>query len=415
MFQCGVCRSEYDRSDHLLRHIRSHTKQRPFVCSICIKGFGRQDLLKRHLGTHSKDDSTSSSREAFIRAHSVRQSQRVHQACRSCAAKKLKCSEQKPCGRCTKQNIPCEYEVDPELSPEVVTSQSADETHSPERTTNPINHNRQNDVLGMEAEFSFERDPLEAAYDASFGTSMPGNNLSSQDDIMHDILYGALNIPDIGDFIQQDSESTLGDLDFSFLDHINSPDSQPQPPFVSSSPTSTTISQPYTVGLGSEAFRKSNVHNNWEPNTEDHHKQEYPNLIMPQNVRPEDLNSLSESSIVSPKGISSLMRDRILAMILRSSCTVAADRIVKSFPSLDVLNSLIKIAFAHMREHLVIQFIHLPTVDLDDQRPEFIGSLIAYGSVHSPSQTVRKFGYALQEIVRATILRLVSIVYLYIA
>jgi hypothetical protein len=234
--------------------------------------------------------------------------------------------------------------------------------------------------------------------------------ISSQSNFMQDILYDTLNIPDIGDFIQPDSESTLGDLDFSFLNHMNSPESRPPLPLVSLSPSSTVISPPSTVGFGSEAFRKSDVHNGWKPGTEDNHRQEYPNLILPQKLRPDDLRSLSESSSISHKSMSSLMRDRILAMILRSSCSVASERIIESFPSLEVLNDLIQLAFVHMGEHQVIQVIHIPSVNLDDQRPEFLGSLIAYGSVYSPSQAVRKFGYALQEIVRAAILRLVSFV-----
>ncbi|KAF2489321.1 hypothetical protein BU16DRAFT_496007 [Lophium mytilinum] len=392
MFQCGVCKSGYDRSDHLIRHIRSHTRQRPFVCTVCTKGFARQDLLKRHVGTHGSDGSTGSTRESFNLAHSGQQSQRVHQACRACAAKKLKCSEQKPCERCAEKNIHCEFEPLPELPNQGGTSQSIAESHSPERLANSIDQNQQT-----------------VSDTSSFETNLQGNNgISSQDNFMQDILYDTLNIPDIGDFIQQDCESTLGDLDFSFLDDMNSPRSPPPPPLVSQSPISTTVSQPSTVGFGAEAFRKSDVHNEWEPGTEDHHRQEYPNLIMPQKLRPEDIRRSFEVSSMSHRRMPSLMRDRVLAMILRSSCGSATERILKSFPSLEVLNDLIQLAFVHMKEHQVIQFIHLPSVDLDDQRAEFLGSLIAYGSVSSPSQTVRKFGYALQEIVRASILRLVE-------
>jgi hypothetical protein len=411
MFQCGVCKSEYDRSDHLLRHIRSHTNQRPFICSICTKGFARQDLLKRHIGTHDKDGSTASSRESFIRVHSRGQNQRVHQACRCCAAKKLKCSEQKPCSRCTEKNIRCEFEPDSEIPQKDDNLQSVAGIYSPQQPSNPIDQYREPAGLEMDSEFSFQRNLEEPTSSTSFETStLETNAISCQDDFMHDILYGTLNIPDIGDFIQQDSESTLGDLDFSFLNHTSSPKSPPPSAEFSLPHIPPATSQPYTVGFGSEAFRKSDVHNGWEPSTEDHHRQEYPNLILPHSVRPEDLKGLSESPLMSHKSMSSLMRDRVLAMILRSSCSVASDRIIKSFPSLEVLNDLIRLAFEHMREHQVIQVIHLPSIILDDQRPEFLGSLIAYGSVYSPSQTVRKFGYALQEIVRAAILRLVSFV-----
>lgn len=38
---CPVCAREFTRAEHLGRHIRSHTKEKPFVCSDCGKQYTR--------------------------------------------------------------------------------------------------------------------------------------------------------------------------------------------------------------------------------------------------------------------------------------------------------------------------------------------------------------------------------------
>ncbi|KAH9237592.1 hypothetical protein K456DRAFT_1830103, partial [Colletotrichum gloeosporioides 23] len=52
LFQCSQCSRRYHRSEHLVRHVRSHTKQRPYVCNLCWKAFGRLDILRRHQVAH---------------------------------------------------------------------------------------------------------------------------------------------------------------------------------------------------------------------------------------------------------------------------------------------------------------------------------------------------------------------------
>ena len=40
--RCDVCGNEFAKAEHLARHIRSHTKERPFSCSICGKTYPRK-------------------------------------------------------------------------------------------------------------------------------------------------------------------------------------------------------------------------------------------------------------------------------------------------------------------------------------------------------------------------------------
>jgi hypothetical protein len=45
---CGICGRSFARLEHLKRHERSHTKEKPFECPECTRCFARRDLLLRH-------------------------------------------------------------------------------------------------------------------------------------------------------------------------------------------------------------------------------------------------------------------------------------------------------------------------------------------------------------------------------
>lgn len=47
-FVCNICTKAFARIEHLKRHRRSHTNEKPFKCDLCKHEFTRRDLLLRH-------------------------------------------------------------------------------------------------------------------------------------------------------------------------------------------------------------------------------------------------------------------------------------------------------------------------------------------------------------------------------
>ncbi|KAI1432151.1 hypothetical protein GGR50DRAFT_626983 [Xylaria sp. CBS 124048] len=64
--QCPHCGRVFKRSEHLERHVRTHTKEKPYICH-CGSAFSRRDLLTRHVRiSHETNDGTSKSPDAPI-------------------------------------------------------------------------------------------------------------------------------------------------------------------------------------------------------------------------------------------------------------------------------------------------------------------------------------------------------------
>ncbi|KAH6652286.1 fungal-specific transcription factor domain-containing protein [Truncatella angustata] len=101
---CDTCDVSFQRSEHYHRHMRTHTKEKPFTCSECNQSFGRIDSLSRHhttihLGLDRQQRSDSQSEQ-----------RRVAQACKPCSISKVRCNGELPCRRCSQHGDTCYYE-----------------------------------------------------------------------------------------------------------------------------------------------------------------------------------------------------------------------------------------------------------------------------------------------------------------
>ncbi|KAF5672006.1 zinc finger rst2 [Fusarium heterosporum] len=103
-FSCETCNLPFQRREHYQRHIRTHTKEKPFACSECGQSFGRVDSLARHHTTlHLSTDQQDS------RDH-LNDRRRVSQACKPCSNSKVRCDGERPCRRYRQQDHNCYYE-----------------------------------------------------------------------------------------------------------------------------------------------------------------------------------------------------------------------------------------------------------------------------------------------------------------
>ncbi|PYH96515.1 hypothetical protein BO71DRAFT_471399 [Aspergillus ellipticus CBS 707.79] len=405
LFQCGFCKKHYNRADHLIRHVRSHTREKPYICHVCNKGFARPDLMKRHAAGH--DHPCDGKRK---RPPSYAKSGRVSQACKACATSKLKCDEEKPCRRCRDKKLICDWHdggVD-DMTPDSPMPASLD--NPPQFTTPDF---QMSTSYLPEPQGPVPEDPMSTSYDAispmlDHESGIFSVNGTFFPEFIPDSLIPSLSRPNeldpsnhTQDYLHNlfdhgvQFEFDLTEVDFGLIDYFNSQGTAHLAP--QHSDTQNDRSDVDSgIALGAEAYKRSSL-SVWKPAQEDHAFADHDDLSVPVVIdSPESTIRLDRQ--ILPERLASGSRDLIFGMVLQTSEKTTL-RIMKSFPSTELLDGLIQDYFAHQSRQLD-SFIHGPTFRPNEQSPDMLTAVAAAGAVRSAIPTIRKLGYALMEVSR---------------
>jgi len=93
---CSICGRGFGKQEHLVRHMRIHTRERPYPCPSCHKSFSRRDVLTRHIAAHNDHSDVTTHLPAS-------------RACFRCASDRVKCSRGPRCSRCLQRGYSCQY------------------------------------------------------------------------------------------------------------------------------------------------------------------------------------------------------------------------------------------------------------------------------------------------------------------
>ncbi|KAI0540028.1 hypothetical protein GGR58DRAFT_512041 [Xylaria digitata] len=446
LYQCADCKKRYSRPEHLARHIQTHTLGKRFLCQVCGKAFARADLLKRHTANHENDADGTKKRR---RIDASPGSGRVSHACRPCASARVKCEEIKPCQRCQKKGLACEYAVTEPGStaalhllhlsadarnnsptPGAISNTShpspaipQDPRQMPNGTTLSIIPETRDIVLNTDIKHEHGRLPTPDAMiepsHCAYGNAYATNNAADMahqpfSDFLRDVLYAqsldssrlveaqGLAVLDFCD----DTNYELNEVDFGMLDHWNL-DGLGERAVVTQAATPQTDDSSVDMAQMRRKLVKIWTESPWRwvPDKQNHRYFEHGNLPLPcrDSASQQFQERQRQNERVVEDKLDSSSRDKLLAVVLGTCGSDGARmRVAASFPSTEILDTLTHIFLA---AHLcsVSGWIHFGTLVLNSQWPEWLANAAAAGAIMTPVPTLRKFGFAIVEAVRLAI------------
>jgi len=108
--KCPVCQATFTRPQHVARHMRSHTGDRPYKCVYCGDQFARSDLLSRHCNKcHANEKPPPNTGSRRRGSASAARATTSKQACDQCVQSSLPCDGSNPCTKCVQRKYRCTY------------------------------------------------------------------------------------------------------------------------------------------------------------------------------------------------------------------------------------------------------------------------------------------------------------------
>ena len=429
--------------------------------------------MKRHALIHPENGRHDKSHASRPR--------RVSQACKACAAAKLRCKEKKPCQRCEKKSITCEYnDIDNRIAghwratPQLISGNSIvlQNITSTTSESDPTGYPRDEDVQvhdGNNTEFLSSNGRIRDDLGVKASQDVINVAQARIEDGMSLITRGAMIITDeidpslllpmdgstgdliggdenmFADFLREvmmptpleqfnsqplpaydtdaqntafidifsfglESDLELNDEDYNVMSfyHGRDPVDNACAKDVADNPYSSneqlglqsnTITQNNSecIALGANAFRSSPWC--WTPVHADTGLIEQHYLTLQPSEMVTTGTQFAHAAHVNTDNLDSVARDKVVAMVLNTTSRSSFEKVMSSFPPVDLLNNCVHSFLASHRAQ-PDTWIHMPTLKIGKQKAELLGSFISAGAILSTSPTIRKLGFAINEAVR---------------
>ncbi|KAL6827981.1 hypothetical protein V8C40DRAFT_243263 [Trichoderma camerunense] len=380
---CKYCNKEFKRQEHLERHIRTHTRERPFGCA-CGRTFSRPDLLNRHRrlsqcsnpATSIPPDTGSSGQEA------VSPSKIIYQT--------------SPTGNAVISPSDSSHGRTP-LNPDFINQTSATRNVITGSTT-AMNNNApveysQKQLMGKFSirDLDTSNQEQQPSYPSRDSGVAARSDINMENTIEAGSDFTQLQLFDI-DFLANETDMISGYLMDIF------PPMDYQQPMIEDVSDTYSGSQPLSAGLGSNSLEISTLMQNEMLPSQGRASvvQSVPSQTnQTQDSLGRSLDAIDEIVATNPWTVSAAAYEKLTAEVEKHISVLPEPF---TLPSRQTLSRYVASWMRGFHPHL--PFIHIPTTCLEDKTPMLVLTLAATGSFYGFEHT---HGYAMYLIAKSII------------